>query len=166
MATFEEFVQIEMPKRPFVEGDGVPGQIPVRSNNVDHPLELTWADLPGVVVPTTYTAGVNLSGQRVVVLDESRNAIYADNTVASHALTIFGLTKGAALLGEQVEILRNVEVTEPTWNWMSGMPIYLGTNGLMTQTAPTSPALFSLCVGFATATNRMLIQIGSPIFLA
>lgn len=131
-----------------------------------HVVAVGPVQMPGVVVPTTYTAGVNLSGQRVVVLDESRNAIYADNTVASHALTIFGLTKGAALLGEQVEILRNVEVTEPTWNWMSGMPIYLGTNGLMTQTAPTSPALFSLCVGFATATNRMLIQIGSPIFLA
>lgn len=120
----------------------------------------------GAVVPETVTAGIDLSGNRMVVLDSSRNAIYADNATASHVLRVFGMTKGAALLGTQVEILRNVEVLEPSWNWTDGGAIYLGANGLLTQTAPEAPAVFSLCVGFATASNRMLIQIGSPIFLA
>lgn len=166
MPTFEEFVAQELPKRPFTEVDGVPGQIPVRSSNANHPLELTWCDIPGIVVPTTYTAGVNLSGHRMVLLDASRNAIYADNTTAAHAVQVYGLTKTAALTGESVEIVRNVEVLEPTWSWTHGGAIYLGANGLLTQTPPTSPAVFSLCVGFATASNRMFVSIGTPIFLA
>ena len=166
MPSFEEFVQTELPKRPFTDADGTSGQVLCRSGNPLHPLELVWCDLPGVVSPTTYTAGANLSGHRMVLLDASRNAIYADNATGTHAAQVLGMTKGAATLGTQVEVLRNVEVLEPTWSWIHGGAIYLGANGLLTQTPPTSPAVFSLCVGFATASNRMFVSIGTPIFLA
>ena len=38
MATFEEFVQTELPKRPFTEVDGTSGQVLCRSGNPLHPL--------------------------------------------------------------------------------------------------------------------------------
>jgi hypothetical protein len=44
MPTFEEFVQIELPKRPFCAGDGLPGQVLVRSSNPQAVRELVWAD--------------------------------------------------------------------------------------------------------------------------
>ena len=166
MPTFEEFVQTELPKRPFTTADGTSGQVLARSGNPTHTLELVWADMPGLVIATTYTAGVNLSGQRAVLLDATRNVIYADNTTPAHAHQVFGLTKTAALVGDQVQIVRDVEFYEPSWSWAVGEPIYLGSNGTLVQSEILSPALYSLCVGFATASNRMFISIASPIFLA
>ena len=166
MPTFEEFVQTELPTRPFVSTDGTAGQVLVRSSNPLAVRQLIWSDLPGIVVPTTYTAGENLSGHRMVVLDSVRNAIYADNTTMDHATKVFGLTKTAALQGDQVEVVRDVELQEPSWSWTVGGAIYLGSGGTLIQSAPVSPALFSLCVGFATATDRMFIKVGNPIILA
>lgn len=168
MPTFEEFIATELPKRPFASNDGSPGQVLARSIEVSHPLELVWVDIPSVVMPETFTATLDMSGNRMVVLDlsGSRSVLYADNTVASHALRVFGMTKTAAMMGDDVEIVRNIEIYEPSWSWIDGAPIYLGVEGLLTQAVPQAPALFSLCVGFATASNRMLIQVGSPIFLA
>lgn len=166
MAAFEDFVAVELPKRPFVDADGAAGQVLARSGVALHTKELIWVDMPGVVVPTTYTAGLALSGHRIVLLDSSRNAIYADNETLAHANRILGLTKTAAVQGDQVEVIRDVELQEPSWNWTVGEPIYLGTNGTLIQSAPVSPALFSLCVGFATATDRMFISVGVPIILS
>jgi len=45
MADFNEFVQLELPKRPFVSSDGVPGQILVRSNNPQAIRELIWSNI-------------------------------------------------------------------------------------------------------------------------
>lgn len=44
MATFNDFVQTELPLRPFVATDGTAGQTLVRSNNPLAPRELVWAD--------------------------------------------------------------------------------------------------------------------------
>ncbi len=46
MATFEEFVQTELPKRPFCASDGLPGQVLTRSANPLAVRELVWADAP------------------------------------------------------------------------------------------------------------------------
>lgn len=45
MPTFEEFVQVELPKRPFCGADGLPGQVLVRSSNPLAVRELTWANM-------------------------------------------------------------------------------------------------------------------------
>lgn len=163
---FEDFVYLELPKRPFTNTDGVAGQVLARSGNPLAVRELVWVDVPGIVVPTTYTAAINLSGHRMVLLDDNRNATYASNDVLAHANRVFGLTKGAAAQGAQVEIIREVELQEPSWSWTVGEPIYLGANGTLIQSAAVSPALFSLRVGFATAPDRMFITVGSPIILS
>ena len=47
MATFNDFVQTELPLRPFVATDGTAGQTLVRSSNPLAPRELIWADGAG-----------------------------------------------------------------------------------------------------------------------
>ncbi len=44
MADFNEFVQLELPRRPFVSTDGGPGQVLVRSNNPHAIRELVWSN--------------------------------------------------------------------------------------------------------------------------
>ena len=46
MSQFNNFIQTELPKRPFTESDGQPGQILARSNDPLKPRELVWQDLP------------------------------------------------------------------------------------------------------------------------
>lgn len=42
---FNDFVGKELPKRPFVETDGQPGQAMVRSTNAQAVREMVWTDL-------------------------------------------------------------------------------------------------------------------------
>ena len=113
----------------------------------------------------SFIAGQNLSGHRMVVL-ENHQAVYASNDDLSHAQRVVGLTTGAALTGDMVTVMRSRELQEPSWSWVVGEAIYLGSGGALLQSPPVSPALFSLCVGFATATDRMYISVGTPIILA
>ena len=114
----------------------------------------------------TVTAGAALSGHRIVYLDASQKAQYASNQTASHALIALGLTLGAAALDEAVSVQRSGEVTEPSWSWTLEQPVYLGDTGLLTQTAPTSPALFQRIVGFPTAATKLFLALREPVFLA
>lgn len=110
-------------------------------------------------------AGAALGGHRVVYLDANHKAQYASNQTASHALIALGLTLGAAALDETVSVQRSGEVTEPSWSWTLEQPVYLGANGLLTQTAPTSPALFQRIVGFPTAATKLFLALREPVFI-
>ena len=113
----------------------------------------------------TVTAGAALSGHRVVYLDAAEKAQYASNQTASHALIALGLTLGAAALDDPVDVQRSGEVTEPSWSWTLEQPVYLGATGLLTQTAPTSPALFQRIVGFPTAATKLFLALREPVFI-
>jgi hypothetical protein len=47
MTGFTDFVQTELPKRPFVAADGAAGQVLVRSTNPLAAREMVWADSAG-----------------------------------------------------------------------------------------------------------------------
>ena len=53
MSSFNNFIQLELPKRPFTQEDGTEGQILVRSSNAERPRELAWKDIGQVL--DTYT---------------------------------------------------------------------------------------------------------------
>lgn len=42
MGAFEDFITLELPKRPFVETDGVAGQVLMRSSDPNKRLQLVW----------------------------------------------------------------------------------------------------------------------------
>ncbi len=114
----------------------------------------------------TYIASAALSGHKIVLLDGAHQAAYASNDNVLHLNQVLGLTTHAASAGASVEVARNIEVYEPSWNWTVGGAIYLGSNGGLIQSPPVSPAVFSLIVGFATAANRMFVSMGVPIILS
>lgn len=113
----------------------------------------------------SYTAAIALGGHRVVVLNSFGEAIYADNTVAGHGNKILGLTTGAASSGATASVQNGGEIEEGSWGWILDQPVYLATNGLLTQTPPESPAIFSLIVGFPVSTTKLFIGLREPIFL-
>lgn len=111
------------------------------------------------------TAGGALGGHRVVFLDSNSEAQYASNQTASHAYITLGITLGAAVQGGAVTIQTYGELVEPSWNWTLNLPIFLDTNGLLTQTAPVSPAVFQRILGFPLSVTGMFISLRDPIFL-
>jgi hypothetical protein len=118
----------------------------------------------GVVIVAP--AGLNLSGHRAVVLNNLGEAIYADNNTVLHATKFAGITQGAVNTGSSATLQQFGEITEPTWTWTVDQPIYLGTNGLLTQTVPTAPsAKFSLIIGVAQSATKIFLNPMPPIFI-
>jgi hypothetical protein len=117
----------------------------------------------GSVVTVQKTAAVAVGGHRAVILNADDQVDYADNTVLSHRDVLFGLTTGAAAAGDLATIQTTGELTEPSWNWTPQQPIFLGVNGLLTQTAPSSPALFRRIVAFAVDATRVVLDFREPV---
>jgi hypothetical protein len=109
-------------------------------------------------------AAIALGGHRIVVPDSNGKAIYADNTISSHANKVLGMTTGAIVEGGTATVKTEGEITESSWSWTLDTPIWLSTNGLMTQTPPTTG--FSLIIGFPISATKLFIDLREPIFLS
>lgn len=162
MITFADFVQTELPKRPFIETSGEEGQILVRSNRPERARELVWADQSTGVQPVI--SDVAISGHRFILLDENQKARYASSDVHTHAAKILGMTLGASAIGDQIKVKRSGEIVEPSWNLIPDMAVYLGLNGMLTQVEPATPSVFSLIVGFPVTTTKLFLSFREPIF--
>ena len=105
---------------------------------------------------------VALGGHRVV-RQTATGPDYADCGVLLHQENILGLTTGAAAAGALVTIQRDGEIIEPSWNWLAGL-VFLGHNGLLTQTLPSSPdSAFIQAIGFSTAPQTLYVALRDPI---
>ena len=109
-------------------------------------------------------AGETLGGHRAVTTGPSSDVIiYADNTNPAHEASVFGITVGAATVGTATLVKTSGEIEEPGWAWTPQGAIYLSTNGILTQTPPTTG--FCLALGYAVTSTKMLVNIGQAITL-
>lgn len=100
-----------------------------------------------------FTAGENLSGHRAIRLSGGQ-AFYCDAATLAHAGTAIGITIGAALSGALVDAQTFGNISEPSWNFVNG-PVYVGTNGALTQ---TPVGLFVQQIGVAGDTTELNIN--------
>lgn len=116
-------------------------------------------------VRLTKTAGRNLGGHRVVTTDATGALTYASNLTPEHINAPMWLTTGATSLGDDTDVMIYGYIEEPSWSWVPG-PLYLGTNGQMTQEPPEAPfALFLMQVGYATSPTSAFFEHSSSISL-
>lgn len=121
---------------------------------------------PEVPAEPACIAGETLSGHKAVILSGVNTVSYAHNQTLSHSHRVIGVTRGAATSGGDIFVARSGEdITEGSWNWSAGSVIYVGANGALTQTPPTSPAVFSLIIGYAVTATSMHVQVREPIHL-
>lgn len=111
----------------------------------------------------TYTASGAIGGHRLVRALGGGLVGYADNTVLADAYSVVGITQGAAANAASIDVQHMGEITEPTWTWTPGLPIFCGTLGVPTQTAPTVG--FSLVIGVASSVTSIILNIQSPIII-
>lgn len=112
----------------------------------------------------TYIASIAISGHRIVALEEGELRYATNDSLDDAALTL-GLSMNAAVMGDDVTVRRAGVVVNGGWSWVAGLPVWLGTNGHMTQTPPTSPAVFSLIVGQAVASDALNVRIDAAVLL-
>jgi hypothetical protein len=110
-----------------------------------------------------YVAAVSLSGQKVVVLGAT-GLVYANSGNPAHVGAILGVTNGATLAGQEVDVVEKGAVDEPAWSWSQYQPIWLSGIGLISGTPPASG--FSCQIGFALTPTRIFISVQAPVVLA
>lgn len=107
-----------------------------------------------------------LGGHRVVMLTADGTVNYADARNPEDARRILGITTGAAVNGESANIQTTGPMIESSWSWVPDEPVYLGQDGLLTQTVPTWPsAAFLRVMGVAISPTTLLIGMGPVIHL-
>lgn len=116
------------------------------------------------LISSDLIADIDLGVHRIVstVSTLSDHVTYASNNNLNQYNTVIGITKTSVLAGRSVEVIHEGIVSDSGWNWHQG-PIFLGINGLLTQTAPTSG--FILCVGTAISSTKIKFNINTAIIL-
>lgn len=116
-------------------------------------------------IPTAITA---LSGHRVVTPSIDGRVGYASNTNPAHTHVPLWITLTAAVGDGEISVLKLGDVTEFSWNWTPGLPVFLGADGAVTQVPPAraSGALFSAQLGVATSSTVINVDRQPSIVLA
>lgn len=120
---------------------------------------------PGGGATATYTAGAILGGHRGVKLDAAGAVQYASNDDVASLAGFIGVTTGAAIAGASVSVVQVGLIEEPSWAWTAGLPVFLGANGVLTQTAPVFPAL-QVVVGVAPTATSLFVFPRDRIILS
>lgn len=107
----------------------------------------------------TVVASENLGGHRIATVE----GYYASKDNSSDKFKILGMTTGAVVSGEAASIITHGFITESSWDWTVGNPIFLDTNGLLTQTPPTGG--FRMIIGIPQTSTSMFVDISEPIII-
>ena len=105
-------------------------------------------------IPVRLEAGEGL-GRSVPVYQRPNGKAYAASSGDATTREIIGLTAAPADAGELVSVVYRGEVSWSDWNWIPGLPVYVGLSGALVQTPPTSGQ--HLIVGHAVSSDTILL---------
>jgi uncharacterized protein YgbK (DUF1537 family) len=140
--------------------DIVEQNVNVNTVNQSVTLDISSGGLVPISNDVSLTAGENLSALRAVTSNAGGQAVYASNDTLANAQVV-GITSNAASAGTGVTIKTSGILTDANWTWTKGT-VYLGTNGALTQSAPTSGAIV-VHVGRALTSTTLQIDIDTII---
>lgn len=106
----------------------------------------------------SYLSGVSLSALRLVKLNSSNQLVYADNSTDA---TVLGLTFQAVSTGVAPITVLSGLITDSGWNWARGAPLFLGSNGQITTSIPSSG--FIVPIGNAEAPTIINLNISQGV---
>ena len=108
---------------------------------------------------TNIVTNTAIGGHRAVVYV---NGIidYASNQTPTHATNVIGISMAAVNAGDTLSIKTIGLLVEPSWSWAVNTPIFVGTNGLLTQTPPTTG--FTLIIAMPITPTTIFIKQQSP----
>jgi hypothetical protein len=111
------------------------------------------------VATLNLTASTNISGLTAVATSNGQ----AVTASSSQAAPVVGIATGGALAGADVTVQYEGPIADTSWNWTFNQPIFIATNGVLTQTAPTEG--YSQIIGYPINATSLLIDLQAPITL-
>lgn len=109
------------------------------------------------------TAATAINALKVVKFEADLLYI-ASATLQTDANKVVGIAVTAASNpGDTISVRTDGEMSDGSWNWASGA-VYLGANGVLTQTAPLTG--FVLEIGRVRAPTKIIIDIQNPFMRA
>jgi hypothetical protein len=103
---------------------------------------------------------INLQPFRVLNIETGQ---YASSANINDAPGSFVLTTQSSTQGQTIKFLTYGFISNNDWNWDINQPVFLGTNGNITQTPVTS--VFHLQLGNASAVNSIFFNPSEVILL-
>jgi hypothetical protein len=123
-------------------------------------LDIESGGIVAANIDTSLTAGMSISALRCITTNSSGEAVYATPDTLANAVVI-GISTTAGNTGETITIKTSGQLLDASWNWTKGA-IYLGANGVLTQTAPTGGSIIVHVAKAITATT-LIIDIDTII---
>ncbi|MEO0533243.1 MAG: hypothetical protein AAF215_05185 [Cyanobacteria bacterium P01_A01_bin.123] len=108
------------------------------------PIQINGSTQDGTFLAPSYPASATLSALRVVTLNSSNQWVYADKDTSGHINTAIALLTTAVNSGSSVRPVLQGLVADSSWSWSLDTLLWLGANGLLTQTPPTTGFLRQL----------------------
>lgn len=126
----------------------------------DITLDILSGGIVAANIDTSLVAGESISALRCITTNGSGQAVYATPDTLANAVVI-GVSTTSGSSGETITVKTTGELTDASWNWTKGA-VYLGANGVLTQTAPSGGSIVVHVAKAITAT-KILIDIDTII---
>lgn len=112
----------------------------------------------------TFVAATVLGGHRVVTTNDTGQLVYADHDDLTQRNRAMYLTEGAWDAGVTATVTAFGPVWDSSFDLIPGEPLYVGSNGLLTQLTPTTGYLRK--VAFAAEVQGIWFDPQPPIVLS
>lgn len=121
---------------------------------------------PGSGTASQFAAAGPVGGLRLVV-NGGNGVEHANPNIREHGFQIIGVSLQSAVSpGDLIEVQQSGSLSNPSFNFIPGQPVYTNEFGVLTQTPPTDPTrAWQTVVGHATDANTLFINIQDPVFL-
>jgi len=123
-------------------------------------LDIESGGIVAANIDTSIVASTSISALRCITTDGSGLAKYATPDTLANAVVI-GISTTSGNAGETITVKTSGQLTDASWSWTKGT-IYLGSNGALTQTAPSGGAIVVHAAKAITATT-IIIDIDTTI---
>lgn len=105
---------------------------------------------------------IPVGGHRLITTDGVGGIRYADCTDPADLFGLLGMTLHAASADSLVSVQHVGIVEESTWSWNPSLPVYIGTNGVPTQSIPNG-ATFTQIIGFPHTPTQLFLLPRDPV---
>lgn len=106
----------------------------------------------------TRIAGEAIGGHRVVRV-VSGKSYYVNQNDDDQVTAAIGVTTGAADADAEQVIVLSGEVTESSWNWTPGQPLYLNGIGELSHSVPQTGAVRQIAIAESETTIIVCLQM-------
>ncbi len=116
---------------------------------------------PSTETEVNYPCGEMIVGGYAVKLNALNQLERCSAFNATHLNTLIGLAKQTGNIGNVIAVAEDEFMTNTAWAWQPNKPVFLGTDGTLTQSL--IGVVFVQQVGVALTPTKIVIRISQPI---